>query len=222
MPFVSTTGSGALGSSTSAGIVVSLGIAFSTGLGAIVVGGALPSGASGGAAGGTVVAVVVVGPPGVGRTPLTNLARHSLPGRYSRTGLRVGATGAGQSSSGSGATAGSIIAPQMRAGYVAPCTLPTPMNSGTLIIGVYASGSPTHTAVVSCGEAPTNQELVLSCWVPVLPAAGKGKLAKVLAAVPCVSTPFKVATAVNATSGSSTCTPGSSCVYNRVPSALSM
>src|SRR4051795_13201206 len=135
MPFVSTTGSGALGSSTSAGIVVSLGIAFSTGLGAIVVVGALPSGASGGAAGGTVVAVVVVGPP-VGRRPLTNLARHSLPGRYSRTGLRVGAAGAGQSSSGNGATAGSIIAPQMRAGYVAPCTLPTPTNSGTLIIGV--------------------------------------------------------------------------------------
>src|SRR5438045_6083627 len=101
MPLVSTSGSGAFGSSTSAGMVVSLGIAFNTGFGAIVVVGALPSGAAG--AGATVVAVVVVGPPAVGSTPLINLARHSLPGRYSRMGLRVGGAGAGQSSSGSGA-----------------------------------------------------------------------------------------------------------------------
>src|SRR4051812_45698327 len=116
MPLVSTCGSGALGSSTSAGMVVSLGIGFSTGLGAVVVvvGSSPPSG---GAAGATVVAVVVVGPPpGVGSTPLTNLARHSLPGRYRRTGLRAGATGAGQSSSGNAASAGSMSAPQMRAG----------------------------------------------------------------------------------------------------------
>ena len=61
-------------------MVVSLGITLRTGLGASVTGGADPVGSGGSVV--VVGAAVVVGEPGGGgNSPLTNLARHSLPGR---------------------------------------------------------------------------------------------------------------------------------------------
>lgn len=72
---MATDGTGARGSSTSAGTVVPLSTWMTTALGAVVVGG---SGSPGLVEGGSVVAVVVVVAPG--RVPLTSLATHSSPG----------------------------------------------------------------------------------------------------------------------------------------------
>src|SRR5258706_11661977 len=117
VPVSGTVGNGAFGSSTSGGIVVSLGMALMTGLGAAVVGGDDPPGSGGNVVVVVVGAAVVVGDPGGGgSSPLTSLARHSLPGRYKRTALRASSGAAGQSSKGSGATAGSMNAPQILAG----------------------------------------------------------------------------------------------------------
>ena len=71
---------------------------------------------------------------------------------------------------------------------------------------VWALGSPTHTAVVNCGVAPTNQALVLNAWVPVFPAAGRSPFRRPLRPVPLVSTPRMMSMALLATSGEMTCT----------------
>ena len=119
---------------------------------------------------GTVVVVtegttVVIVPVDVfGNFPDTNSAMQSTPGKYKRSGLRVGAGGASQFRIGRSLCAASIYAFQIFTGYALPVTFETPsaLNSGIFTIGVYPFGSPTHTAVVSCFVKPTNHALVFS------------------------------------------------------------
>ncbi len=56
----------------------------------------------------------------------------------------------------------------------------------------------------------------MSCWVPVLPAAGNGKSDSARRAVPWRSTPFKMSVVVSAVASSNTCSGDASWVYSRV------
>src|SRR5262249_43577195 len=84
-------------------------------------------------------------------------------------------SGWAKSNGGNCCTAPNIVSAQIFAGYVAPKTRPT--RKLPPCIGVVSfNGSPIHTATVYCGVKPLNQASTSWSVVPVLPAAGRGKL----------------------------------------------
>ena len=92
--------------------------------------------------------------------------------------------------------------PQMRAGIVPPLTAPIVKNG---FIETSPAGSPIQTAVVSCGENPTNQASMFLSVVPVFPAIGRGKLPSVLLAVPERTGPNNICVSVRAMFTGITC-----------------
>ena len=90
--------------------------------------------------------------------------RHSMPGRTRRSFGLAGGGGLTQSPAWVASSAVSVNAFQIWAGKVPPWTRGTPdaSNSAMSIMGVEALGSPTHTAVVSCGAISAEIERRLS------------------------------------------------------------
>src|SRR5262245_25581421 len=105
---------------------------------------------------------------------------------------------------------------QIEAGHVPPNTVE--IRTLPQHIGICPCGNPTHTAVTSCGTAPTNHASLAFCAVPVLPNCGRPMLAPT--PVPDRTTPLRMSTASAAIAGCTSCWARTPAWYSTRPSRV--